>query len=72
MNDFKEELAGSGIKDEDCSINGLGSQIAFERFVDCNPIHVSVINEQLDLVAEQLRVVLRVQELLVTLGSVQL
>ncbi len=72
MNDLQEELARPGVEDEDCSVDWLRCQVALESLVDGHAIDVGIIDEQLGLVAEQLRIVLGVQELLVALRCVQL
>ena len=72
MNDLEEKLSCSRVEDEDGTVDRLGGQVTLERLVNGDTINVGVVDEQLDLVAEQLRVILRVEEFLVALGSVQL
>ena len=72
MNNLQEQLTSSRVEDENSTVNRLGSQVTFKGLVNGDTVDISVINEQLNLVAEQLRVVLRVEELLVALGSVEL
>eukprot|EP00958_Prasinococcus_capsulatus_P015981 scaffold1754_cov355-Prasinococcus_capsulatus_cf.AAC.3 len=61
VDDLEEELAGARVEDEDGTVDGLGGQVALEGLVDGHAIHVGVIHEPDDLVAEQLPVVLRGQ-----------
>ena len=60
MNDLQEQLSGTRIEDEDRTVDGLRGQITLERLVNGNTIHVGVVDEQLNLVAEELCVILRV------------
>lgn len=61
MDDLQKELAGFGIKDEDCAIDRFSRQVTFKSFVDSDSVDVSVINKPNDLVREQLGVILRIQ-----------
>ena len=72
MNDLQEQLACTRIEYKDGAIDGLSRQVTFERLVNGDSVDVGVVDEQLSLIAEQLGVVLRVQELLGTLRGVQL
>ena len=58
MDDLEEELAGARVEDEDGAVDGLGGEVAFERLVDGDAVHVRVVHEPDDLVGEQLSVVL--------------
>lgn len=59
VDDLQEQLAGAGVEDEDGAVDGLGGEVALEGLVDSHPVHVGVVHEPDDLVAEQLPVVLR-------------
>ena len=72
VDDLEEQLARPRVEDEDGAVDGLRRQVALERLVDRHAVDVGVVDEVLDLVAEELRVVLGVEELLVALGRVQL
>ena len=72
MDNFQEQLACSRVEDEDGAIDRLCCQIAFKGLVDRDSVDIGIIDKQLDLVAEKLRVILRVQELLVALGCIKL
>jgi hypothetical protein len=50
----------------------LGRQVPFKSLVDCNPIHVGIVNEPNDLIAKQLPVVLRAEVRLGGFTRVQL
>ena len=65
MDDLQKELTGPWIEDEDGTIDWLSSQIPFKSLMDRHTVDVGVINEELNLIAEELRVVLRVEKLLV-------
>ena len=67
VDNLQEQLSSARVEDEDGTVDRLGRQVTFEGLVDCYTIDVGVIDKQLDLVAEQFRVVLRVEELLRTL-----
>jgi hypothetical protein len=72
MNNFEEELASSRIEDEDSTIDWLRGQIALKGLMDRDTVDICVIDEELNLVAEQLRIILRIQEFLIALRSIQL
>lgn len=72
VDDLEEELTGARVEDEDGAVDGLGGQIALERLVDGDAVDVGVVDEPDDLVAEELRVVLRVEVRLGRLGRVEL
>jgi hypothetical protein len=72
VDDLQEELTRARVEDEDGAVDGLGGEVAFEGLVDGDAIDIGVVDEQLNLVAEQLVVVLAVQELLATLTGVEL
>ena len=58
VDDLKEELASPGVEDEDGAIDGLCGQVALKGLVDGHTIHIGVIHEPDDLVAEELTIVL--------------
>ena len=72
MDDFEEELPSLRVEDENSTVDGLSRQVTFKRLVDCDAVDVGIVDEKLDLVAEQLGVVLGVQKLLAALRSVEL
>ena len=72
MDDLQEQLSRARIEDEDSSIDGLCSQITLERFVNRDAVDVSIIDEKLDLITEELAVILRVQEFLIAFRGVKL
>jgi hypothetical protein len=61
MDDLEEELSGSGVEDEDGSVDGFCGEVSFEGFVDGNPIDVCVVDKPYDLVGEEVGVVLSVE-----------
>lgn len=61
MNNFEEQLSSSWVEDEDRPVDGLGGEVTFECLVDCNSVHVGVINEPDDLLREQFCVILCVE-----------
>ena len=50
MNNFQEELPSSGVENENGSVNGLGSQVSFESFVNGYTVYISIIDEPDDLI----------------------
>ena len=54
MNDLEEQLSGTGVEDEDSSVDRLGGQITLERLVNGDTVHIRVVHEPDDLVAKQL------------------
>ena len=58
VDDFEEELSCAGVENEDGSVDRFGRQVALERLVDRNAMHVGVVYKPNDLVREQLAVVL--------------
>jgi hypothetical protein len=50
---------GRSGQEQQITIDGLGRQVALKRLVDGHPVHIGVIHEPDDLVAEQLAVVLQ-------------
>jgi len=58
MDNLEEELTSSGVEDENCAVDRLGGEITLEGFVNSDPVHVGVVYEPNDLVAEQLPIVL--------------
>ena len=72
MDNLQEQLTGTGVEDKDGTVDWLGRQVTFKGLVNGNTIDVGIIDEELSLVAEEFRVVLRVEELLVALRSVKL
>lgn len=67
MDDLQEQLPGPWVEDEDSAVDRFCRQVAFECLVNRYSVDIGVINEELHLVAEQLRVVLAVQEFLIAL-----
>mmetsp|Transcript_15391 Transcript_15391/g.46046 ORF Transcript_15391/g.46046 Transcript_15391/m.46046 type:complete len:443 (-) Transcript_15391:2814-4142(-) len=61
MNDLEEQLSGARIEDENGTINWFGGQVSFKGLMNGDAIHIGIINEPNDLLAEELRVVLRVE-----------
>ena len=61
VDDLEEELTGARVEDEDGAVDGFRGEVAFERLVDGDAIHVRVVNEPDDLIGEELAVVLRRQ-----------
>lgn len=61
VNDLKEELTRAGVEDKDGSVDRLCRQVSFESLVNRDTVDVGVIDEPDNLVAEELRVVLRVE-----------
>ena len=62
--EFRKASLSSQAKPDQCdgkqiTIDGLGRQVALKRLVDGHPIHIGVIHEPDDLVAEELAVVLQ-------------
>ena len=47
VDDLQEQLTSSRIEDEDRAVDGFGGQVAFECLVDCDTVHVCVIDEQI-------------------------
>ena len=45
MDDLEEELAGARVEDEDGAVDGLGGEVALERLVDGDAVHVRVVHE---------------------------
>ena len=72
VDDLEEELPGAWVEDEDSPVDGLGRQVALERLVDGDAVHVGVVHEPDDLVAEELAVVLGREIWLGRLRGVQL
>jgi len=72
VNDLEEELPGARVEDEDGAVDRLGRQVALEGLVDGDAVHVRVVHEPDDLVAEELAVVLGGEVRLRGLGGVQL
>jgi hypothetical protein len=60
MDDFEEERSISRVKYEDSSINGFGSQIAFESLVNSHSVNIGVIYKPNSLIAEQFCIIQRV------------
>ena len=58
MNNLEEQLPSSRIENENGTIDRFGGEIAFERLMDRNAVHIGVIDKPNDLVAEQFRVIL--------------
>jgi len=45
VNDFEKELTCAGIEDENGAVDGLGRQVALKGLVDCDSVHIRVINK---------------------------
>jgi len=52
VDNFEEELSGSGVEDEDGAVDGFGGEIAFECLVDGDSVDVGVVDEPNDLICE--------------------
>jgi hypothetical protein len=50
VDNLEEELASTGVEDEDRTVDGLGRQVTLERLVDRDTVHVGVVDEPDDLV----------------------
>ena len=72
VDDLEEELPGARVEDEDRAVDWLRGQVALKGLVDRHAVHVCVVHEPDDLVAEELAVVLARQVGLRRLGRVQL
>jgi hypothetical protein len=58
MNDLQEELSSSRIEDEDSTVDRLSSQIAFKGLVNRYTVNVCIVDEKLNLVAEEFGIIL--------------
>ena len=72
MDDLQEKVTTLWVENEDCTVNWLRGEITFECLVNGYSIHISVVYEPNDLVAEKLLVVLRIEVGLSRLRAVQL
>jgi len=54
MDDLQEKVTTLWVENEDCTVNWLRSEITFECLVNGYSIHISVVYEPNDLVAEKL------------------
>ena len=72
MDDLQEELTCARIEDENRAVDWLRRQISLECLMDCHSINVRIVDEQLDLVAEEFRIILGIEKFLIALRSVKL
>lgn len=57
VDNFEEKLPGSWVEDEDGSVYGLGCQVTFKSFMDCDSVDIGVIDKPDCLVHEEISVV---------------
>ena len=61
VNNLKKKLTSTRIEDENGSVDGFGSQVAFKGLVDRDMVDVFIVDEPNDLIGEQCSVILRRQ-----------
>ena len=52
MYDFQEELTRPRIEYENSTIDGLGGQVPLKGLVDCDSVHIGIVNEPNNLIRE--------------------
>jgi hypothetical protein len=52
MYDFQEKLARPRIENENSTVDGLGGQVALKGLVNCDSVHVGIVNEPNNLIRE--------------------
>ena len=62
VNNLKKKLTSTRIEDENGSVDGFGSQVAFKGLVDRDMVDVFIVDEPNDLIGEQCSVILRRKE----------
>jgi hypothetical protein len=58
VDNLQEQLTGARVEDKDGTVDRLSRQVAFEGLVNSDSIDIRVVDEQLYLVREELRVIL--------------